>query len=98
MDAIRRASAALFYLLGAVLILAVLLVRRGMMPSALVPAVDTLDLPVLFIAMVFGGSSLYVSLTKGKSSPVLLVAIFLPLALIFSFFCWLNFGFTFSEF
>lgn len=91
MDALRRASALLFYIFGSLLIIVVVLVRRGMMPDALQPVVSTLDLPILFIGMIFGGSSLYVSLTKGTRSPLLMVVIFLPLAALFGFFCYINF-------
>ncbi len=91
MDALRRASAFLFYLLGVLLIVTVLLVRRDMMPASLYPAVNSLDLPLLLVGMLFGGSSLYVSLTKGRTSIVLLIVIFLPLAALFGFFCYLNF-------
>lgn len=91
MDAIRRASAFLFYLFGVLLIVTVLLTRRGFVPSSLDAMVNSLDLPFLFIAMIFGGSSLYLSLTKGRKSMLLLVSIFLPLAALFGFFCYLNF-------
>ena len=97
MDSIRRAAAFLFYCFGALLIAVVILVRQDMMPESLMPYVSSLDLPVLFIAMVFGGSSLYVSLTKGRSSPVLFVVIALPLILLFGLFCWMNFALPLSE-
>jgi hypothetical protein len=98
MDAIRRASAVLFYLFGAVIIVTVLLMRRGMMPAPLIPFAHTLDLPLLFVGMVYGGSSLYASLTKGRGSLMLLIAVFLPLIVLFGVFCWLNFAFSFPNF
>lgn len=97
MDSVRRASAYLFYLLGVIFIPLVVLYERGSLPETIAPVMNSLDLPILFIAVLFGGSSLYVSLTKGQKSLPLLLAVFVPMGVIFAVFCWLNFSMPFAE-
>ena len=97
MDAVRRASAYLFYLFGAIFIPLVVLYVRGMLPETMTPVMHSLDLPLLFIAVLFGGSSLYVSLTKGQKSLPLFIAVFVPMGVVFAVFCWLNFAMVAAE-
>lgn len=97
MDGVRRASGFLFYLLGIVMIPLIVAYGRGLLPESATPVIHSLDLPLLFIAMLFGGSSLYVSLTKGKSSLSLLIVVFAPLVVVFGVFCWFNFAMPFAE-
>lgn len=80
------------------MIVLIVVARRGMLPDAAMPVLHSLDLPLLFIAMLFGGSSLYVSLTKEAPSRAVFVVIFFPLAVIFGVFCWLNFGFPYPNY
>jgi len=94
MDSIRTASGFLFYTVGALLLCAIVLVKRGMLP-AVAPYLHILDLPIVFIAMLYGGSSLYMSLSRGKQSLPLLLTIFVPLLLLFALFGWFNFGMPF---
>lgn len=95
MDSVRKASAFLFYFLGIVVILIVAAARGGYLPEAVAPFVHVLDLPLLFIAMVYGGSSLYTSLSKGKSSVPLFLTIMIPLGAIFALLIWFNFAIPF---
>lgn len=97
MNAVHRASAFLFYVLGALFIPLVILYERGMLPSGLTPVIHSLDLPLLFISILFGGSSLYVSLTKGQKSLPLLLAVFVPVGVVFVVFCWFNFSMGFAQ-
>ena len=92
MNAVRRASAYLFYLFGVIFIPLVVLYQRGMLPESMTPVMHSLDLPLLFISVLFGGSSLYVSLTKGQKSLPLFIAVFVPMGVVFAVFCWLNFA------
>ncbi|OGJ60495.1 hypothetical protein A3A67_02700 [Candidatus Peribacteria bacterium RIFCSPLOWO2_01_FULL_51_18] len=95
MDTLRRVSAFFFYLLGIAVIVLILLSRRGMFRYA--AGLNILDLPLLFAGMLFGGSSLYVSLAHEKKSAALLIFIFLPLTVLFGFFAYLNFAMPFAE-
>ncbi len=97
MDALRRASAVLFYALGAFILVAIVLVQRGLFASSLTLLLNILDLPLILVALIFGGSTLLSSLKRDSSpSPVALTIVFLPLLLAFAFFLYLNFGMMFA--
>ncbi len=97
MESVRKASGFLFYVSGILLILTIVLVKRGLFAAA-VPYLHVFDLPILFIMMLYGGSSLYVSLSRGKKSLLLLLVIFVPLGVLFSLFAWFNFALPFPSF
>ncbi len=97
MDAVRKASGFLFYTCGLLLIIVLVLVKRGLFTVG-APYLHIFDLPILFIAMLYGGSSLYVSLSRGKKSLLLLLTIFVPLGVLFAVFCWFNFSLPFPTF
>ncbi len=97
MDTLRRVSAAVFYCLGTVMIVLIVLVQRGIAAEELAPILLVLDLPLLLTGVLFGGSSLYVSLVKDKRSVLLLIVIFLPLVILFGFFAYLNFALPFTQ-
>lgn len=96
MDTIRSASGFLFYTLGIVLLALIVLVKRGLL-TVVAPYLHVLDLPMLFIAMLYGGSSLYTSLARGKTSVPLFLVIFVPLGALFVAFCWFNFALPFAD-
>ncbi len=93
MDSLRRASGFLFYFLGVITLVLIVLSRRGI-AGGLLPVID---LPLIFVGLLYGGASLYGSLTREKSSTVLAVSIFVPLAILFILFCWLNFAYSFPD-
>jgi hypothetical protein len=97
MEALQRASAFVFYVLGVLTILLIVLVQRGIVGGFFVTLLSLLDLPLLFSGMLFGGSSLYRSFTREKSSPFLAIVIFLPLAALFCVFAYFNFALPFAE-
>jgi len=97
MDSLRRASGFLFYTVGIIALVLLVLSRRGIAPAFTGQLIPIIDLPLLFVGMLYGGTSLYVSLTREKSSTVLAVSIFVPLGLLFLFFCWLNFAYPFPD-
>jgi len=97
MDTLRRVSAFLFYCLGTVMIVLIVLVQRKYASAELAPILSVLDLPLLLIGVLFGGSSLYVSLVKDKRSVPLLIVIFLPLVVLFVVFAYLNFALPFTQ-
>lgn len=97
MDSLRRASGFLFYTVGIVTLVLIVLSRRGIAAAITGQLLPVIDLPLLLVGMLYGGASLYVSLTRGKSSPVLGASIFVPLGLLFLFFLWLNFAYPFPE-
>ncbi len=96
MEALRKASAFLFYPLGILAIALIIMARRGDVPESMSPLLHVLDLPLLFVAMVYGGSSLYVSLSKGKKSLPLLMGIAVPLGVLFLLLVWFNFAAPFA--
>lgn len=96
MDSLRRASGFLFYALGAVVILGIVLLRRGTVdPLALQPILNVLDLPLVFLGMLYGGSSLVSSLSRERHSPMLIAVVFVPLLILFVVLAWMNFGLPF---
>ncbi len=97
MEAVRRASSFLFYLISIPFLVVLVLVQRGFLAS-IVPYLHIADLPMILIAMLYGGSSLYTSLSRGKKSLVLLMTIFIPLGVLFAVFCWFNFALPFPTF
>ena len=97
MDSVRKAAGALFYILGSVVIVLVVLVERGVAGVRVTTLLHILDLPLLFTAMLYGGTSLYTSLAQEKRSLPLLLVIMVPLGVIFALFCTFNFGFPFRE-
>ena len=97
MEAVRKASGFLFYVAGILLIAGLVLVKRGILPT-LSPYMHVFDLPILFIAMLYAGSSLYCSLARGTTSLPLLMAVFIPIGVLFAVFCWFNFGQPFPAF
>ncbi len=98
MDALRRASAFLFYLLGTLTIVAIVFVQKNILAPELSIFLNVIDLPLLLLGILFGGTTLITSLCRGKVSPVLAVVVFLPLLAAFAFFAYLNFGLPFPEF
>lgn len=96
-EAVRKASGFLFYTVGILLLIVLLLVKRGLLP-AVGPYLHSADLPILLISMLYAGSSLYVSLSRGKKSLPLLLVIFAPLGVLFAVFCWFNFSLPFPTF
>jgi hypothetical protein len=80
------------------LIVLVMLMRRTEVSPTVGALFSSIDLPLFFIAMIYGGSSLYMSLARGRTSIPLLLGIFLPIGLLFLVLCWFNFGMPFPEF
>ena len=97
MDALRRASAPLFYGLGLAVIIAIVLVQRGIAVDSLDLFLAVADLPLLLFGMTLGGSTLVTSLSRDKASPVLATVVFLPLIAAFAFFVYLNFALPFPQ-
>lgn len=91
---LHQLSAILFYVLGLSFFLGYVLTRNGIAPDATTTWLQMADMPLLLIAILYGGLSVYKSLhdeAKGTST-ILAVAIGLPLMLIFLAFLSLNFG------
>ncbi len=97
MVSLRKASAAVFYLLGALTIVAIVLVNRGIAVGSLSLFLNVVDLPLLFMGILFGGSTLVSSLSRDKISLSLTLVVFLPLLIAFGFFAWINFAMPFAE-
>lgn len=97
MNALRRASAALFFLLGTLTIAAIACVNLGIQTEKLSLFLNVVDLPLLLSGMLFGGSSLVTSLSRGKTSTAIALGVFIPLLLLFGFFAWMNFALPFAD-
>lgn len=98
-SALHRAAAFWFFSIGFAVIIGVVLLSRGWLPSVLIGALHSLDVPLLLAGIVFGGTSLYRSMVpEGKSSPILAVCIALPLVALFCLAAYVNFALPFSAF
>ncbi len=97
MDSVRQASGFLFYTVGVLLIAFIVLMKRGLFVE-FAPYLHILDLPIILITILYAGSSLYVSLSRGKKSLPLLLVVFVPLGVFFAVFCWFNFAMPFPTF
>ena len=96
MHSLHRISAFLFYVLGITVIVSIVLVARGVMAETLTTLLHVLDLPLLFVGMLYAGSSLVLSMTKDKVSMGLSMTVFGFLAVLFGVFVYLNFAFPFQ--
>ncbi len=95
---LHRASAALFFLLGIAAIVLLILVKQGIGGTMASTALLSLDLPLLFSGMLFGGTSLYLSFAReGEFSFVAALAIGLPLLLLAALFAAADFLLPFAE-
>ena len=88
---IHQLSAFFFYLLGGSFLVAYLLLRNDAVPRASALWLQTADLPFVLAAILYGGLSLYLSLTAGRTSKVLAAVIGIPLAIAFVVLAALNF-------
>lgn len=99
LDALRRTSSFFFYLLGSTVLVFIYLVSKQFVGVWAVTFLNTLDLPLLLVGMVYAGSSLYGSLVKdGRFVLPLFLGITLPLFVIFGLCVYFNFGLAFAEF
>jgi len=89
---LHKLSAFLFYLLGSSFFAAYLLHFNHLYGPWPQWWMSVADLPLILIAMLFGGTSLYVSVIKpGKKSAIASLVIGLPLTALFTFLVMLNF-------
>lgn len=94
---IHSLSAALFYVLGFTLFGAYLFIRHKIGGNFPVEWLRIMDLPSLLIGLLYGGLSIYRSLKDDASiSIILLIAIGMPILLVFIAFFILNFLPVFS--
>jgi hypothetical protein len=97
MHALRRASTALFYLLGSLTIMAIVLVQRDVFVMYASRFLAVVDLPLLLVGMLYGGSALCESAASGRSRTILATIVFTVITLLFVLFCYLNFALPFSD-
>ena len=89
---LHRLSAVFFYLLGGSFFVAYLLFRNSLFPPWPETWLKIADLPFALAALLFGGSSLYVSVHRKETvSWPLLIFVSLPLLALFAFLVMLNF-------
>lgn len=80
---IQTLSAILFYILGASTFLAYLLWVNAIATKQSLLWLQTIDLPLEVVALLFGGISVYQSMTPEKPSRSLALWIAIPLLLVF---------------
>ncbi|HVW66943.1 MAG TPA: hypothetical protein VHA78_04425 [Candidatus Peribacteraceae bacterium] len=80
---LQTLSAILFYILGASAFLAYLLWVNAIAQKQMLLWLQTVDLPLLCVALLFGGISVYRSMTPGKPSRGLALWIGIPLLFVF---------------
>ncbi|MFA7682163.1 MAG: hypothetical protein WCX61_03985 [Candidatus Peribacteraceae bacterium] len=89
---LKQLSGFFFYVLGASLFVAYLLMHNSIRMQESTWWLQRADLPFAIVALLYGGTSLYRSLhTKEEFSPILAVLIALPLMAFFIFLVLLNF-------
>ena len=95
---LQRAASILFYLLGVLVLVGVVLTSRGLWVEQLSPVLHSADLPLLCIGMIFGGTTFYNSLTHNNEKPSKMLAVVIAVILfaLLGFFAWLNFALTFN--
>lgn len=96
MDALQRASSAIFYTLGTLTIVGIVLYQREILVRPLSVFLSIIDLPLLFSGMLFGGSTLVSSVGHDRTSSALVAVVFVPLAILFLIFASLNFALPFQ--
>lgn len=96
MEAVRRVSAFLFYVLGAVAIVSIVMVMRNIQTQTMTTVLNIIDLPLIFVAMLFGGTSFILSVSRERVSVLLAIIVFLILGAAFGFFAYLNFAYPFQ--
>ena len=84
-------SAILFYALGAVFFLAYALFVNDIGAGPTKTFMEVGDLPLLCVALLYAGSSLYLSLTNEKESKPLGLSIGIPIVIVFITFVILKF-------
>jgi hypothetical protein len=92
---LHDASAIYFFLLGFIYVLAALSFRNGFMPDLAIVAMRILDVPFAMVALMYGGSSLYLQLADEKqetASPWIMV-IFAFCLVLFGAVVFINFAF-----
>lgn len=96
MHQVRSASAVLFYSLGSV-VLVLFLLHRHTTGTGYGTLLNILDLPLIFFAFLYGGTSLMTSTGSGRASSVVIGVVSFILLALFLLFAWFNFGLPFSE-
>lgn len=93
-SSVHKTAAFLFYTLGLIILIGVVLIRQEIMQYTFRPIINSLDLPFMLSAITYGGMSVYKSVTPdGKRSPILAGIIIVVLAAFFGGAVYLNFGF-----
>ena len=86
-------SAVLFYILGTSFFLAYIFLRNGIMQNNAMEWLNIGDMPLLLTGMLYGGISVYLSIRDDQNhSRGLMIAIGLPLLILFIVLAGLNFS------
>lgn len=95
---LKKLSGFFFYTLGCVTLFALVSLKRGWSPSFAMSMLSSIDLPLILTAMLYGGSSFYLSLKRdGSWSLPLALAIGVPLGLLFLLFAYMDLWLPFSN-
>ncbi len=93
---VQRISGIYFYALGSVVLILIVLMQKGW--DQVSGVLHSLALPLLFVDMLYGGSSFYLTLTRNQrnSIPLLLIVV-VPLVALFLLFAYFDFGLAFAD-
>jgi len=88
-------SANLFFLLAFIFVLAALAFRNGLYATNMIFLMRLLDIPFALIALIYGGSGLYLQINEGKedSGSAWSIIIFAFCIILFSAVVFINFAF-----
>ncbi len=96
MKSLQQASAFWFYVLGILVIIALVLSQYSVAPSTVKVLLNIIDLPLLFAGMLFAGSSLIHSIAPDEVPFIPTFFVFSLLMVLFAACVWMNFLLPFS--
>lgn len=82
-----------FYLLAIVILAGLILVRRSIVADPIPAVLHSLDLPLLTAAVIYGGIGLYLSISRGKKSPIVAIVVSVILGMFLAAMFFLNFAY-----
>lgn len=93
---LKNTAAVLFYILGVTAIIGIVLINNNIASEDVMTLLNIMDLPLILSAMLYGGSSLVLSLGGAQVSRLLAGIVFGVLGIMFLVFAYLNFAFPFQ--
>ena len=89
----HNVSAMYFFLLAFIYVIAVLCFRNGFMPDLASVAMRILDVPFAMVALMYGGTSLYIQIAGEEETSPWAIVIFAICILLFGVVLFMNYAF-----